>query len=68
MYDEGHLAILKGNLSHLEGCVAKTTGLKNPVRHQGPARVCSTPSQSALAAIMADNKIVARRRGGAART
>ena len=30
MYAEGHLAILKGNLSP-EGCVAKITGLKNPV-------------------------------------
>ena len=30
MYEHGHLAILKGNLSP-EGCVAKITGLKNPV-------------------------------------
>jgi dihydroxy-acid dehydratase len=37
LYDEGHLAILKGNLSP-EGCVAKITGLKNPVI-TGPARV-----------------------------
>jgi dihydroxy-acid dehydratase len=37
MYAEGHLAILKGNLSP-EGCVAKITGLKNPVI-TGPARV-----------------------------
>jgi dihydroxy-acid dehydratase len=29
LYREGHLAILKGNLSP-EGCVAKITGLKNP--------------------------------------
>jgi dihydroxy-acid dehydratase len=34
---QGHLAILKGNLSP-EGCVAKITGLKNPVI-TGPARV-----------------------------
>lgn len=37
MYKEGHLAILKGNLA-TEGCVAKITGLKNPVI-TGPARV-----------------------------
>jgi len=37
LYSEGHLAILKGNLSP-EGCVAKITGLKNPVI-TGPARV-----------------------------
>ena len=30
MYKQGHLAILKGNLSP-EGCVAKITGLKKPV-------------------------------------
>ena len=50
MYDEGHLAILKGNLSP-EGCVAKITGLKNPVI-TGPARVFDD-EQSALEAIMA---------------
>ncbi|MGQ3052061.1 MAG: dihydroxy-acid dehydratase [Roseateles sp.] len=55
IYAEGHLAILKGNLSP-EGCVAKITGLKNPVI-TGPARVFDD-EQSALAAIMA-NKIVA---------
>jgi dihydroxy-acid dehydratase len=55
MYAEGHLAILKGNLSP-EGCVAKITGLKNPVI-TGPARVFDD-EQSALAAIMAE-KIVA---------
>ncbi|MDP1902124.1 MAG: dihydroxy-acid dehydratase [Rubrivivax sp.] len=55
MYAEGHLAILKGNLSP-EGCVAKITGLKNPVI-TGPARVFED-EQSALAAIMA-NKIAA---------
>jgi dihydroxy-acid dehydratase len=50
MYAEGHLAILKGNLSP-DGCVAKITGLKNPVI-TGPARVFDD-EQSALAAIMA---------------
>ena len=50
MYVQGHLAILKGNLSP-EGCVAKITGLKNPVM-TGPARVFDD-EQSALAAIMA---------------
>ncbi|MFM9916928.1 MAG: dihydroxy-acid dehydratase [Rhizobacter sp.] len=55
MYAEGHLAILKGNLSP-EGCVAKITGLKNPVI-TGPARVFDD-EQSALAAIMG-KKIVA---------
>jgi dihydroxy-acid dehydratase len=50
MYAEGHLAILRGNLSP-EGCVAKITGLKNPVI-TGPARVFDD-EQSALAAIMA---------------
>ncbi|WP_127996396.1 dihydroxy-acid dehydratase [Piscinibacter defluvii] len=53
IYAHGHLAILKGNLSP-EGCVAKITGLKNPVI-TGPARVFDD-EQSALAAIMA-NKI-----------
>jgi dihydroxy-acid dehydratase len=55
IYAQGHLAILKGNLSP-EGCVAKITGLKNPVI-TGPARVFED-EQSALAAIMA-KKIVA---------
>jgi dihydroxy-acid dehydratase len=55
MYAQGHLAILKGNLSP-EGCVAKITGLKKPVM-TGPARVFDD-EQSALAAILA-NKIVA---------
>jgi dihydroxy-acid dehydratase len=49
MYEQGHLAILKGNLSP-EGCVAKITGLKNPVI-TGPARVFDD-EQSALAAIL----------------
>ena len=55
MYAQGHLAILKGNLSP-EGCVAKITGLKMPVM-TGPARVFDD-EQSALAAILA-GKIVA---------
>jgi dihydroxy-acid dehydratase len=55
MYAEGHLAILKGNLSP-EGAVAKITGLKNPVI-TGPARVFDD-EQSALEAILA-GKIVA---------
>ncbi|MES2880422.1 MAG: dihydroxy-acid dehydratase, partial [Pseudomonadota bacterium] len=55
MYAQGHLAILKGNLSP-EGCVAKITGLKNPVM-TGPARVFDD-EQSAMAAILA-GKIVA---------
>jgi dihydroxy-acid dehydratase len=50
MYAQGHLAILRGNLA-TEGCVAKITGLKNPVI-TGPARVFDD-EQSALAAIMA---------------
>jgi dihydroxy-acid dehydratase len=53
MYKEGHLAILKGNLSP-EGAVAKITGLKNPVI-TGPARVFDD-EQSALKAIL-DGKI-----------
>ncbi|HSW18065.1 MAG TPA: dihydroxy-acid dehydratase, partial [Ramlibacter sp.] len=55
MYAQGHLAILKGNLSP-EGAVAKITGLKNPVM-TGPARVFDD-EQSALKAILA-GKIVA---------
>ncbi len=53
MYEQGHLAILRGNLSP-EGCVAKITGLKNPVM-TGPAR-CFDDEQSALKAIL-DGKI-----------
>ncbi|MGZ5181553.1 MAG: dihydroxy-acid dehydratase [Ramlibacter sp.] len=49
MYKQGHLAILKGNLSP-EGAVAKITGLKNPVI-TGPARVFDD-EQSALQAIL----------------
>jgi dihydroxy-acid dehydratase len=49
LYKEGHLAILKGNLSP-EGCVAKISGLRNPVI-TGPARVFDSEDQ-AMAAIM----------------
>jgi dihydroxy-acid dehydratase len=49
LYVEGHLAILKGNLSP-EGCVAKITGLKNPVI-TGPARVFDS-EDAAMQAIM----------------
>ncbi len=55
MYAQGHLAILRGNLSP-EGCVAKITGLKNP-SITGPARVFDSESE-VMAAIM-DRKIVA---------
>ena len=55
IYAQGHLAILKGNLSP-EGAVAKISGLKNPVM-TGPARVFED-EQSALQAILA-GKIVA---------
>ena len=51
MYKQGHLAILKGNLAP-EGCVAKITGLKNPVI-TGPARVFESEDE-AMAAILAD--------------
>jgi dihydroxy-acid dehydratase len=51
MYAHGHLAILKGNLAP-EGCVAKITGLKNPVI-TGPARVFDS-EPDAMEAILAD--------------
>ena len=51
LYDEGHLAILKGNLA-VDGAVAKITGLKNPVI-QGPARVFDDEA-SAMDAILSD--------------
>ncbi|HEX3098914.1 MAG TPA: dihydroxy-acid dehydratase [Usitatibacter sp.] len=51
MYKEGHLAILRGNLSP-EGCVAKITGLKNPVI-TGPARVFES-EPDCMDAILAD--------------
>src|SRR5437870_909455 len=51
MYRQGHLAILKGNLS-TEGCVAKITGLKkNSIT--GPARVFDS-EDAAMEAILAD--------------
>jgi len=49
MYKQGHLAILKGNLAP-EGCVAKITGLKNPVI-TGPAR-CFDSENETMNAIM----------------
>jgi dihydroxy-acid dehydratase len=50
LYPQGHLAILRGNLSP-EGCVAKITGLKNP-SITGPARVFDS-EHSCMEAIMA---------------
>jgi len=50
IYKQGHLAILKGNLA-TEGCVAKITGLKNPVI-TGPARVFDSEPEC-MKAIMA---------------
>jgi dihydroxy-acid dehydratase len=51
MYAHGHLAILKGNLAP-SGCVAKITGLKNPVI-TGPARVFDS-EDAAMKAILGD--------------
>ncbi len=51
LYPHGHLAILKGNLA-TEGCVAKITGLKNPVI-TGPARVFES-EEAALQDILGD--------------
>ncbi|TDU24332.1 dihydroxyacid dehydratase [Panacagrimonas perspica] len=51
MYAQGHLAILKGNLSP-EGAVAKITGLKNPVI-TGPARVFNS-EEECMDAILGD--------------
>ncbi len=50
LYPQGHLAILKANLSP-EGSVAQITGLKNPVI-TGPARVFDS-EDDAMTAIMA---------------
>jgi len=50
LYQEGHLAILKGNLAS-EGAVAKISGVKNPVI-TGPARVFESEEQC-LDAILA---------------
>ena len=49
LYKQGHLAVLRGNLA-TEGCVAKITGLKNPVI-TGPARVFNSEKET-MAAIM----------------
>ncbi|WP_041922932.1 dihydroxy-acid dehydratase [Cyanobacterium aponinum UTEX 3222] len=50
LYQEGHLAILKGNLA-TEGAVAKISGVKNPVI-TGPARVFES-EEECLDAILA---------------
>ncbi|WP_430232341.1 dihydroxy-acid dehydratase [Nitrosomonas communis] len=50
MYAQGHLAILKGNLSP-EGSVAKITGVKNP-KITGPARVFES-EEACMNAILA---------------
>jgi dihydroxy-acid dehydratase len=55
VYQEGHLAILKGNLAQ-EGSVAKISGVKNP-QITGPARVFESEEQC-LDAILA-GKIIA---------
>ncbi len=51
MYEQGHLAILRGNLA-TEGCVAKITGLKHPAI-TGPARVFDS-EPDCMDAILAD--------------
>jgi dihydroxy-acid dehydratase len=51
MYAHGHLAILKGNLAP-SGCVAKITGLKQPVM-TGPAKVFDS-EDAAMKAILGD--------------
>ncbi|USR91777.1 dihydroxy-acid dehydratase [Phormidium yuhuli AB48] len=53
VYQQGHLAILKGNLAE-EGAVAKISGVKNP-KMTGPARVFESEEES-LKAIL-DGKI-----------
>ncbi len=53
LYEQGHLAILRGNLAP-NGSVAKITGLKNPVM-TGPARVFDS-EDAAMEAIL-DRKI-----------
>jgi len=50
LYAQGHLAILKGNLSP-EGCVAKISGLKSPAM-TGPARVFDSEHET-MEALMA---------------
>jgi len=49
VYEQGHLAILKGNLSS-EGAVAKISGIKNP-SITGPARVFDS-EETCMAAIL----------------
>ncbi len=44
LYSEGHLAILKGNISP-EGCVAKISGLKSP-KIIGPAKVFNSEDEA----------------------
>jgi dihydroxy-acid dehydratase len=51
VYQQGHLAILKGNLA-TEGCVAKITGLKT-LEITGPARIFEN-EETCLDAILAD--------------
>ncbi|MES1026367.1 dihydroxy-acid dehydratase [Gloeocapsa sp. BRSZ] len=55
IYQQGHLAVLRGNLAQ-EGAVAKITGVKKPVI-TGPARVFES-EEACLGAILA-GKIVA---------
>jgi dihydroxy-acid dehydratase len=50
LYKQGHLAILKGNLSP-EGCVAKITGVKT-TKITGPAKIFES-EESCMAAIVA---------------
>jgi dihydroxy-acid dehydratase len=52
VYQEGHLAVLYGNLSE-EGCVAKISGVKNR-QHTGPARVFDS-EEEALDAVLNDS-------------
>ncbi len=51
VYAQGHLSILKGNLSS-EGAVAKISGIKNP-KITGPARVFDS-EEACMAAILAE--------------
>lgn len=51
IYEQGHLAVLKGNLSP-EGSVAKITGIKSN-RISGPARVFDS-EEDAMASILGD--------------
>ena len=51
IYEQGHLAVLRGNLAP-EGCVAKITGIKSN-RITGPARVFDS-EEEAMAAILGD--------------